>query len=282
MTSAAAPATASAPAAPQNEAGAGHKRLFIKECAKSVQPARSNLQIGRPRGEPAGRLSPSVLQFVAARGRVVGWRTVSRSGSCGDQSLRFSRLTLAFGCGNALAQDGRPRRRDDARARRRQRHRCRRPRARRQPRRATKTAPRADGSAMTRRREPGARSAEEDRSTSAASATSFTTPPTTSAAKGGSRTATSSARPRPRRSACAPAAALRAAFERLEMRVPAAHVAERVVGDVDLDEAVRHARLAHRREHRREVDRAGAGRDELCAAERRSRSTGRSPSSDTR
>ena len=48
------------------------------------------------------------------------------------------------------------------------------------------------------------------------------------------------------------------------MRVAAAHVAERVVGDVDLDEAVRHARLAHRGEHGREVDRAGAGRDELA------------------
>ena len=109
----------------------------------------------------------------------------------------------------------------------------------------------------------------------------LTSPPTTSAAKAALRTTTSSARaarPGPR-----PAAApLRAAFERLQMRVATAHVAERVVGDVDLDEAVGDARLAHRGEHRREVDRAGARRDELCAAECRSRSKGCSPSGDTR
>src|ERR1700741_4094992 len=48
------------------------------------------------------------------------------------------------------------------------------------------------------------------------------------------------------------------------MSVPAAHVAERVVGDVDRDEPVRDAGPPHPREDRGEVYRSGAGRNELA------------------
>ena len=55
-----------------------------------------------------------------------------------------------------------------------------------------------------------------------------------------------------------------AALKLLQVRVAAAHVAEWIVGDVHLDEAVRHACLVHRRKHGCEVDGARARSDELA------------------